>query len=43
MENLKLQSFWKCKMVPKVMELDDVTIFFYEHMNLGLKLIYEEK
>ncbi len=28
MENLKLQYLWKCMMMPKVVELDDATIFF---------------
>ncbi len=38
MEYLKLQSLWKCMMMPLSLELDDVARFFYEHTNPGSRL-----
>ncbi len=38
MEILKLQSLWKCMMMPPSVELDDVARIFYEHTNPNSRL-----
>jgi hypothetical protein len=38
MKYLKLQSLWKCMMMPPSVELDNVARFFYEHMNPSSRL-----